>query len=68
MYLRLLAMKELNAIRPIFNCFILMIISVDTLCGFASLESCEQFFWAMVLLKCVQCFGMNSSISSKYKF
>ena len=36
-YLRLLAMKGFNAIRPEYNCFISMIISVDTLCGFAPL-------------------------------
>ena len=36
-YLRLLAMKGFGAIRPDCNCFILMIISVDTLCGFAPL-------------------------------
>ena len=34
-YLRLLAMKGFDAIRPEYNCFISMIISVDTLCGFA---------------------------------
>ena len=33
-YLQSLAMKELNAIRPEYNCFISIIISVDTLCGF----------------------------------
>ena len=34
-YLRLIAIKGFNAIRPEYNCFISMIISVDTLCGFA---------------------------------
>ena len=34
-YLQLLAMKGFNAIRPEYNCFISMIITVDTLCGFA---------------------------------
>ena len=34
-YLLLLAMKGFDAIRPEYNCFISMIISVDTLCGFA---------------------------------
>ena len=34
-YLRLFSMKECDAIRPGLNCFISMIISVDTLCGFA---------------------------------
>ena len=38
-YLRLLAMMGFDAIRPEYNCFISMIISVDTLCGFAPLES-----------------------------
>ena len=33
-YLRLLAMQGFNAIRPEYNCFISMIISFDTLCGF----------------------------------
>ena len=37
LYLRLLAMKGFNAIRPGYNCFISMIISVYTLCGFAPL-------------------------------
>ena len=38
-YLRLLAMKGFDAIRPDYNtCFISMIISVDTLCGFAPLH------------------------------
>ena len=36
-YLRLLAMKGFDAIQPEYNCFISMIISVDTLCGFAPL-------------------------------
>ena len=36
-YLRLLAMKGFNAIRPGLNCFILMIISVAELCGFQPL-------------------------------
>ena len=34
-YMRLFSMKECDAIRPGLNCFISMIISVDTLCGFA---------------------------------
>ena len=34
-YLLLLAMKGFDAIRPEYNCFISMIISVNTLCGFA---------------------------------
>ena len=34
-YLRLFAVKGFDAIRPEYNCFISMIISVDTLCGFA---------------------------------
>ena len=34
-YMRLFLMKECDAIRPGLNCFISMIISVDTLCGFA---------------------------------
>ena len=34
-YLRLLSIKGYDAIRPNLNCFISMIISVDTLCGFA---------------------------------
>ena len=34
-YLRLIAMKGFDAIRPEYNCFISMLISVDTLCGFA---------------------------------
>ena len=34
-YLRLFAMKGSNAIRTEYNCFFSMIISVDTLCGFA---------------------------------
>ena len=34
-YLRLFSMKECDAIRPEYNCFILMIISAYTLCGFA---------------------------------
>ena len=38
-YLRLLAMKGFDAIRPEYNCFISMIISVDTLCGYAPLKS-----------------------------
>ena len=33
--LRLFAMKGLDAIRPEYNYFISMIISVDSLCGFA---------------------------------
>ena len=37
-YLRLLAMMGFDAIRPEYNCFISMIISVDTLCGFAPLD------------------------------
>ena len=37
-YLRLFSMKECDAIRPGLNCFISMIISVDTLCGFAPLS------------------------------
>ena len=37
-YLQLLAMKGFDAIRPEYNCFILMMISVDTLCGLAPLE------------------------------
>ena len=36
-YLQLLAMKGFDAIRPEYNCFISMIISIDTLCGFAPL-------------------------------
>ena len=44
MYLRLLAMKGFNAIRPEYNCFISMIISVDTLCGFAPLGSSNNVF------------------------
>ena len=36
-YLLLLAMKGFDAIRPEYNCFISMIIYVDTLCGFAPL-------------------------------
>ena len=36
-YLRLFSMKECDAIRQEYNCFISMIISVDTLCGFAPL-------------------------------
>ena len=35
-YLQLIAMKGLNAIRQ-WNCFISMIIFVDTLCGFLPL-------------------------------
>ena len=38
-YLRLLGMKGFDAIQPEYNCLISMIISVDTLCGFAPLES-----------------------------
>ena len=38
-YLRLLAMKELNAIRPGLNCFISMIISVVSRCGFQPCRS-----------------------------
>ena len=34
-YLRLLAMKGFDAIRPEYDCFISMIISADTLYGFA---------------------------------
>ena len=34
-YLRLLAIEGFDAIRPGYNCFISMIISVDTLCEFA---------------------------------
>ena len=37
-YLRLLAMKGFDAIRPEYNCFISMIISIYTLCGFAPLQ------------------------------
>ena len=33
----ILSMKGCHAIRPEYNCFISMIISVDTLCGFAPL-------------------------------
>ena len=33
----ILSIKACDAIRPVFNCFISMIISVDTLCGFAPL-------------------------------
>ena len=36
-YLRFLSIKGYDAIRPNLNCFISMIISVDTLCGFAPL-------------------------------
>ena len=35
----ILSMKGCHAIRPEYNCFISMIISVDTLCGFAPLDS-----------------------------
>ena len=38
-YLRLLLIKGYDAIRPNLNCFISMIIPVDTLCGFAPLVS-----------------------------
>ena len=38
-YLRLLSIKGYDAIRPNLNCFISMIISVDTLCGFAPLDN-----------------------------
>ena len=37
LYLRLFEMKGFDAIRSGHNCFISMIISVDTLCGFAPL-------------------------------
>ena len=33
------SIKGCDAIRPALNCFISMIISVDTLCGFAPLDS-----------------------------
>ena len=36
-YLRLLAMKGFDAIRPEYNFFIFMIISIDTVCVFARL-------------------------------
>ena len=36
-YLQLLSINGCDAIRPEYNCFISMIISVDTLCGFAPL-------------------------------
>ena len=38
-YLQLFSMKECDAIRPGLNCFISMIISVDTLCGFTPLQT-----------------------------
>ena len=34
-----------DAIRPALNCFISMIISVDTLCGFAPLELYKLHLW-----------------------
>ena len=34
-YLRLLAMKGFNAIQPGLNCFISMILSVASCCGFS---------------------------------
>ena len=43
-YLLLLAMKGFDAIRPAYNCFISMIISVDTLCGFAPLVSKDSCY------------------------
>ena len=33
----ILSIEACDALRPGLNCFILMIISVDTLCGFAPL-------------------------------
>ena len=35
----ILSIKRCEAIRPALNCFISMIISIDTLCGFAPLLS-----------------------------
>ena len=46
-------MKELNTIRPEYNCFISMIISVNTLCGFAPY--------------CVHHFGESVTISPRPK-
>ena len=42
-YMQLLAMKGFDAIRPEYNRFISMIISVDTLCGFAPLCTTFQY-------------------------
>ena len=38
-HLQLLAMKGFDAIRPEYNCFILMTISVESLCGFLALRT-----------------------------
>ena len=48
------SIKGCDAIRPALNCFISMIISVDTLCGFApSVQTCLIFplQWVSFLIK-----------------
>ena len=51
-YLGLFSMKECDAIRPEYNCFISMIISVNTLCGFAPLGTlCILVFVAHIYKK-----------------
>ena len=59
-YLRLLAIKGFDAIRPQYNCFISMIISVDTLCGFAPslvvIESHENHNATRINI-CLKCLG-----------
>ena len=39
----ILSIEACDAIRPGFNCFISMLIFVDTLCGFAPLEETSKF-------------------------
>ena len=61
-YLRLLAMKRLNAIRPGLNCFISMIISVASSCGFQP-SSCAIFAAIFYVKKRLKLLAMASRIA-----
>ena len=62
-YLRLLAMKGFDAIRPEYSCFISMIISVDTLCGFAPLQMLVLKVLCCCFPRCRVCGGRECGLA-----